>query len=221
VVVQRLDPNADAFKNPVTLRLNVQPQVAGTADRGLTLVLSVERDDESSLNLVFQQIANGKKAGQPEIVKEPAKVTRDSTETVPSVALSNIPLVGYLFAGKKMKVKAGDERGDLIVFITPVLVGSDQQGIQPAHLGKRVNITKTTRTNNPISEFFQTVAIDPLGRFVLYTQFNAACQKNVLKFQRVNPATLSKIGIAKTLAGCGDFANSPTGAYGLDVIPLL
>src|SRR5262249_43481890 len=59
-----------------------------------------------------------------------------------------------------------------------------------ATTGKAVGIaqalTSIETTIAPIAEPDQSVAIDPQGKFVLYTAFASACGKNVLKFQPID-----------------------------------
>lgn len=93
--------------------------------------------------------------------------------------------------------------------------------LKAAGLGPPKPIVKV-RTGLGSSDFFQSVAIDPQGRFVIYTVFSPSCKKWILKFQRINPVTGKKIGGAKLLAGCPDVSSSPanSGVIGVNVINL-
>lgn len=118
------------------------------------------------------------------------------------------------------------------VFVRGVSISeSSNLAFAPSGLiGPAVKITNAAITKQTVSEYYQSVGIDPQGRFVVYSKFSPACNKNLLIFQRIDstlptgPGTLApsikKIGGPKTLAGCTDFTDSSTGAYGLDVINL-
>jgi hypothetical protein len=91
---------------------------------------------------------------------------------------------------------------------------------QLALVGKPKIIAPFTTNPQPGLHALQSVSLAPDGRFALYTVYSAECKKEIVKFQRLNPNTGSKMGAPQTLAGCSSFSNSITGAYGLDVIAL-
>ena len=83
--------------------------------------------------------------------------------------------------------------------------------------GPRKAITPPTRSVGLAIENRQSVAIDPAGRYVLYTQFSPTCLKQVLKYQRIDPATGNKIGPVVTQISCADLNGKLLGVYGIDV----
>jgi hypothetical protein len=93
--------------------------------------------------------------------------------------------------------------------------------LHPSTLSPPITLVNLSNTLLGSNTFFQSVAIDPLARFVLFVQYSGSCNKNVLKFLRINSQTGKKIGGAKILAGCTDFtALNNSGAAGLDVLNL-
>jgi len=120
---------------------------------------------------------------------------------------------------------------ELAIFITPVIVSSSFRADSPETLtlGPSIQLTKFKNTTIGNTEFFQTLAIDPQGRFLVYADYSQKCKKNILKFVALDSSLLfsstpDSARILKTkpkvLAGCGDFKNSSTGAYGIDVVNL-
>jgi hypothetical protein len=83
--------------------------------------------------------------------------------------------------------------------------------------GSRKAITPPTKSVGLAIENRQSVAIDPAGRYVLYTQFSPTCLKQVLKYQRIDPATGNKIGPAVPQVSCTDLTGKLLGVYGIDV----
>lgn len=73
-------------------------------------------------------------------------------------------------------------------------------------------------TQQASAERFASVALEPNARFALYTAYSPACGKQIVKSQRFNNNTGSKIGPPKVLLDCAAFTNSLTGAYGLDLV---
>ena len=87
-------------------------------------------------------------------------------------------------------------------------------------MGTPKNLTPFQATQQAGAEYYQSVAIDPLGRFAVYSVYSAACKKLIVKLQRLNPATGSKIGGPSVLLDCSDFAQFSVGAYALHVYDL-
>jgi hypothetical protein len=225
-VSQVLNPATNKLVSPVGIKLDVLPVLTAGSDRNLTLLLTVQKDLDDLVLSVIELNDNREILAPPQVITQPSagNVIRSVTATP---VLSNIPVLGRLFSAKAMK----EDGHQLAVFITPVIIENQQIPKSPHTFqpGRPVAITNITNTPNPGAEFFQTVAIDPKGRFVLYAQYNPGCKKNILKLQRINPAAAFasnatpqsvKIGAPKILAGCGEFPTSTSGAIGLDVLNL-
>lgn len=91
----------------------------------------------------------------------------------------------------------------------------DGASIEP--VGKAKVIAPFAITQQPNAERFASVAFEPNARFALYTAYSPTCGKQIVKSQRFNPNTGSKIGPPKVLLDCNAFANSIVGAFGLDL----
>ena len=222
--------NEDKLVQPSPLRSTTKPLASGTVDRELTLQIGVEITDNLNVRLTLQEInSNRKKSGLVGIVDVPPLDTDSDFERIPSSSVTpsvgNLPVVAHLFAHKRLKENDGS--GELAIFITPVIIDNLQRSesaLAPT-LGPTVQLTDFKQTTIPSIEFFQTIAIDPKARFLLFTEYSNKCKKNILKYAALDPTLFQNSTVStkallkpKTLAGCGDFKNSTTGAYGIDVV---
>ena len=83
------------------------------------------------------------------------------------------------------------------------------------------NIAPRAKTVQPTAEAFQSVAIDPNKRFAVYSYSDPNCGGAlVVRFQRLNPATGTKIGPPRSVIGCSQLKTTITGLYGLDIMNL-
>lgn len=71
----------------------------------------------------------------------------------------------------------------------------------------------------PAQEQAQSVAMEPQGSFLIYTQYSPACRKNLLNARKINPDG-SPSGAPKLLTPCPSLANSPYGVKALNVIDI-
>lgn len=150
-------------------------------------------------------LANGHRQGQPQIIP--------LSQTVTALDCSNILPGGVRY----------------IVYRTSKVQGIDTISSQlflhaiTANTGKPVGISKPlTRiqtTVAPIAEPSQSVAIDPAGKFVLYTSYASVCGKNVLKFQPLIP-TPSGSSSSRVIFGCNRSAETFSGVAGIDISAL-
>jgi hypothetical protein len=104
-------------------------------------------------------------------------------------------------------------------FQTSVLLQQMQlQGTTLTTLGTPKTIAPFANTAQPGTETVQSVALAPDGGYALYTAFSPTCQKEIVKFQKLNPNTGAKVGPASVVIDCSKFSNSIFGAYGLDLM---
>ena len=86
--------------------------------------------------------------------------------------------------------------------------------------GKFVGDVKTIRkfkkTLQANAEAFQSIAVQPDGKYVLYTEFSSACGKEILRRRNLDSQGNPK-GKPKTILGCSKVKNTPVGAFGLDI----
>ncbi len=86
--------------------------------------------------------------------------------------------------------------------------------------GKFVGDVKTIRkfkkTSQANAEAFQSIAVQPEGKYVLYTEFSSACGKEIIRRRNLDTQGNPK-GRAKTILGCSKVKNTPVGAFGLDI----
>jgi hypothetical protein len=75
--------------------------------------------------------------------------------------------------------------------------------------------------NSPLAgleRYFQNVAVSNDAGSVIYTSYDAACKKDVLWYQKVNPTTGSKVGGRTPLINCASLANAPFGIHAVDLL---
>jgi hypothetical protein len=76
------------------------------------------------------------------------------------------------------------------------------------------------KSNSEYVGAVHSVALGPNGDFAIFSAFSTACQKEILRFQRLNANTGAKIGAPVTLIDCAAFSGSIFGAYAVDLLPL-
>jgi hypothetical protein len=84
-------------------------------------------------------------------------------------------------------------------------------------VGDAKTIRKFKRTSQANAEAFQSIAVQPEGKYVLYTEFSSACGKEIIRRRNLDSQGNPK-GRAKTVAGCSKMKNTPVGAFGLDLV---
>jgi hypothetical protein len=94
------------------------------------------------------------------------------------------------------------------------------QGNSFVTTGTPKTIAPFTTTGAAGAENVHSVALGPNGDFAIFSAFSTACQKEILRFQRLNANTGAKIGAPVTLIDCAAFSGSIFGAYAVDLLPL-
>lgn len=84
-------------------------------------------------------------------------------------------------------------------------------------VGTPKSIVNPVSAPNAQAQSFQPLAIAPNGTFLVYTQFSAACRRQVIKIIRLNPNTGSKMGGAREVQGCSRSSANTVGSYGLNL----
>lgn len=79
-------------------------------------------------------------------------------------------------------------------------------------------ITNFAKALNVDAEKFQSIAISPDGRLILYSAWNSGCKKQVLVARRL--ANGSSVGKPKVVVGCRQLEEYPVGVYGINIAPI-
>lgn len=76
-------------------------------------------------------------------------------------------------------------------------------------------ITNFAKALNVDAEKFQSIAISPDGRLILYGAWNSGCKKQVLVARRLENG--SGVGTPKVIVGCGQLEKYKVGIYGINI----
>jgi hypothetical protein len=84
-------------------------------------------------------------------------------------------------------------------------------------VGKPFAITDFRVRTDYGPEDFQSIAVDPASRYVIYTVFSRECGKSILKLLQLDK-DFQPAGSPKTILGCRALSDSKEGLFGLDVM---
>jgi hypothetical protein len=234
LVSNAFNPVTNSLSKPIIESPVYGMQQSSSVNRDGSLVVWVNRQNSTTVNMNFRSINQTTRRPNSPIETIPLNLITSPqlTKVISSISLSNnlatasSPSVRpaekkETLALYKLLLLSGSNRKEGLFIVREQHGGADAGSFRPSVISPPiilVNFTNTTLSSNTL---FQSVAIDPEARFVLYVQYSGSCQKNILKFLRINPQTGRKIGAPKILAGCPDLSGTNnSGAYGLDVFNL-
>ncbi len=79
-------------------------------------------------------------------------------------------------------------------------------------------ITNFAKALNVDAEKFQSIAISPDGRLILYSAWNGDCKKQVLVARSLTNGSV--VGKPKVVVGCKQLEEYPVGVYGINIDPI-
>lgn len=233
IVSQLFNAAANTLISTITQVPAFSNELASAISREGEDLVWANRVDAQTVNLNVRPIntANRRPAGAAEVFPLNMPITSSLIQTISSIAISD-----FIQTSSSGLAAKQDVDGHNIILTSENERKGGKEGrkhktrkkkkkkkrnlIEVVQIEPAVTIAVEPTTIAGSAPFFQSEAIDPKARFVLYAGYSSACKKLILKYQRINPLTGRKIGGPKILAGCPDVAASSTGVYGLNVINL-
>ena len=234
VVSNVLNPATNSLSKPINESPVYGFQQSSSMNRDGSLALWVNRRNSDIVDMNFRSIiqTTRKPNGPIETIPIGLITSPQLTRVISSISLSNdlattssasAPRAAKkeAFALFKLLSSTGSIRKEGLFMVQEQYGGEGAGSARPSGISPPIILVNFKNTTLASNTFFQSVAIDPLARFALYVQYSGSCQKNILKFLRINPQTGRKMGGPKILAGCSDLTGTNnSGAYGLDVFNL-
>jgi hypothetical protein len=233
IVAQVFNKTANSFVSTVTQVANFANELAAGISREGEDLVWANRKDAQTINLNVRPInsINRRPAGATEVFALNMPVSSTLIQTISSLAISN-----FIQTSSPGLTAKDDDDGHNLLCSSENERKNGKEGrkikcrkhkrkkrghaLEAVQLDPPTTIASEATTIAGSAPFFQSVAMDPKGRFIVYAGFSPACKKLLMKFQRLNPLTGGKIGGPKVLVGCPDVSTSSTGVYGLNVINL-